>query len=199
MKNYVKRNLRHTISKKTVQRCIRSDSRIDTDGRKYFLTQRARFESRYLEPEYFGRKILHEMIGKLQTPESLEEKIKHFVLRFGAIIFFNFIEAVRPFKDDSLSVYDREELVGHWARHGVPLEFMYQLFQGTFDYRKPKDKWKTPISEMKEDRIKEVLGAIQKVFPEIYEDFRRARREAFGKTVVENNGVITDTIDDSSY
>ncbi len=198
MKKAIKRKLRHTVSEKTVQRCIASDPRIESDGRKYFVTLKARFESHYLEPEYFGSQMIFEIIGKLNTPKTLEGKIKHFVLRFGAFIIFNFIEAVRPFKDDSLSVKEKEDLVAHWARTAVPLDYMFQLFQGTFDVRRrQKHDWKTPFSEMKDERIDQILVAFQKTFPEIYKDLLRGRKETFGKTVVEvNPGVAIDVIHD---
>ena len=203
MKSYIKRNLKHTISVKTVQRCISSDPRIQRNGRKYFIPQKARFESRYLEPEYFGREMVHEILGRRQTPSTLEKKVKHFVTRFGMYLFFNFIEAVRPFVDNSLSIREKEDLVGYWARTAVPLDYMFQLFEGTFDNRTRLElrnhDLKTPPSEMKEDRIKELSAAMRKVFPEIYQDLREARKQALGKTIKEVNGVIEDMIDDSSY
>lgn len=199
--DYIKRKMVHTISAKTIQRCISNDPRIVSNGRKYRIPQKARFESRYLEPEYFGRQMIHEVIGKLRYPEPLEKGIKHFVLRFGAYVLFNFIEAVKPFHDHSLSVGDREDLVPYWAREAIPLDYMFELFLASFDNRTRHERrshdWKTPISEMSVNRIKEISLAMQKIFPEIYGDLQNARRKAFGKTIKEvGDGIVTDIGDD---
>lgn len=201
--NYIEKNRHKTISAKTIQRCISNDPRIQRNGRRYTISQKSRFESRYLGPESFGRQMIHEIIGRLHPPARLEKRIKYFALRFGAYVLFNFIEAVRPFHDYSLSVREREDLVPYWAREAIPIDYMFNLFQGSFDNRTRLERRShdrnRPSSEMRDDRIQELLTAMKKAFPEIYGDLRNARKVVFGKTIKEVNGVVTDTLDDLGY
>lgn len=202
----IERRKINTITIRTIERCIASDSRIEKEGDTYFISNKARYVSRYLDPDTFGLNLFRATM-RFQPSHIMEEKISEFINRFGAFIFFSFIEAVRPSMDNSLSVRDREDLVTYWAQNAIPISDMLLHFQAAFGNRKrtrqakrrAPHKWQRPFSEMKDKEIAKLLASMKRAFPEIYEDLRKARRQAFGKTIKEVNGVIEDMIDDSSY
>jgi hypothetical protein len=108
---------------------------------------------------------------------DLQGKISEYIRRFGAFIFFSFIEATRPFKDDSLSLAEREFLVSYWAQNAIPLDDMFAHFQAAFEKRNKDRHWNTPLGEMNEERINKLLEAMKRAFPREYDDLLRGRNE----------------------
>ena len=54
MEKQIQQNKKHTMSKRTIERCIKEDPRIVKDGQYYYINDEARFERRYQRPEMFG-------------------------------------------------------------------------------------------------------------------------------------------------
>jgi hypothetical protein len=191
--------IKNLLSERTVERCMEDDPRIMSKGKKHFLSEKARLESRYLNPEYFGSQIFRATM-RFRASKPLEKRVREFVTRYGAFIFFNFLEAVRPFNDNSISIKEREELVELWVQNSIPISDMVLHFQASFEDRKAGHDWKSPFSEMKEEKIEKILTAFRRAFPDVYEDLIRGRKETFGKTVKETRpGVTIDTYHDKLY
>lgn len=171
----IQQNKKKTIAKRTVERCIKEDPRILKDGPYYYIDDKTRFERRYQRPEFFGRDLLHELVGKMSIPPtiSLEECTSDLIRRFGAIVVFAFIEASRPFEDKALSLRDRGHLVHYWAQNAVPLYQMFNYFQAILG----NDKIHIPTSEIEKPRINEILKALENSNPDLYKDLLLVRRE----------------------
>lgn len=166
------------LSTRTVQRYAQADPRIEWDGNKYFISQKTRLELRDLDPETSGLQIFREIMNFIPK-DNLDENISNFVQRFGAFVFFTFIEATRPL-NDTFNLKEREYLVEYWARHAIPLDDMLNFFQGQFAKRRKQD-FKTPMSEMGENNIKELLDGLKRTFPEIYSRLTLGRSKSFSR------------------
>ena len=53
-------------------------------------------------------------------------------MRCGIFVMYNFIEASRPFKDPSMSIPEKKDLIYHWAEHGISLIQIFEMFQAVF-------------------------------------------------------------------
>jgi hypothetical protein len=130
-----------TVSERTIERCIKQDSRLSNEGWYYFIDDRTRFEKRYLDPHEFGIEAHDElMYGDFQIPstvktenERLEFEMKERVRRIGTFMVFLFLEAARPFEDKSMDIFERDKLVHYWVRNVIPIDRMYGDFLLTFD------------------------------------------------------------------
>jgi hypothetical protein len=178
MERELKRKSIREITSKTIQRCTKDDPRIESHGRKYMISAKARLELRDLDPEISGLQIFRETMNFIPT-DNLDERILDYIQRFGAFIFFMFIEATRPL-DDSFNLKDRQYLVEYWAQHAIPLDDMLNFFQGQFAKRRKQD-FKTPMNEMDEDNIKELLDGLKRTFPEIYSRLTLGRSKSFSR------------------
>jgi len=170
------KNKKETITIRTIERCLKDDPRIVKDGWYYHIDYEARLESRYLRPEWFGHDMFFAVMGGFR-PESPEKSMSELIRRFGALIIFNFIEAVRPFKDKSMNLRERSELIDHWAKKALDLQTMFSIFMMTLGRRENDTFDRTkPISEIKESRIKEMLETFEKSCPDLYQNLIQARR-----------------------
>ena len=183
-----------TISIRTIQRCIAADPRIRQEGWYYFVNDVSRFEKRYLTPKIFGGWLYNEFMHDLlvQRPwfsemrvlsdnklvELLESRLKEMGDRFGIFMIFVFLEALKPFKDKSMTQRDRNDLVDYWAMNVLPLETMFlnfrmilHNFQSTL---RPKNEenllpnLQQSRSEMAERIIEKVQTIMKKNYPEMY-------------------------------
>ena len=92
-----KRN--EALSKRTIERCISLDDRIIKKGKKsYAIDERARLETRYLNPLRFAVYLWSDVVSSESfTYDDLG--MRKMLEMFGAILIFVFIEASRPFQD----------------------------------------------------------------------------------------------------
>jgi hypothetical protein len=186
-----------TISIRTIQRCIAADPRIRQDGWYYSINDESRFEKRYITPKIFGGWLYDEFMHNflVQGPsfsemrlfsdnklvELLESRLKEMRDRFGIFMIFVFLEALKPFKDKSMTQRDRNDLVDYWAMNALPLETMFlnfrmtlHNFQSTLHPKKGsnlhpnlEDKSR---SEMAERLIEKVQTIMKKNYPEMYNE-----------------------------
>jgi hypothetical protein len=186
-------NWNSPLSKRTIQRCIEDDSRIVKDKRYYSISQEARFETKYRDPKKFGPQLIHEVLNTGYGYNK--ESMKNMINAFGAIMMFAFIEASRPFVDKVKgkgisSTKDKDDLVQYWASKAIPIEMMFQAFNWVFtrqlseidlripiDLKKPAKVLKGPYNEMTEDQVKECHMMLRKIYPDIYEGLKSARKK----------------------
>ena len=111
--------------------------------------------------------------------ESIQKSMSELIRRFGALIIFNFIEAVRPFKDKSMGLRERSELIDYWAKSALDLQTMFSIFKMALG-RRENDKIDTtkPVGEIEESRIKQMLDTFEKSCPDLYRNLMQARRRS---------------------
>ena len=66
------------------------------------------------------RRYLGEPIGEITTglpSEDLQTSLEKMITKLGVFLIFSFIEASRPFKDKSMNLHDREDLVQYWIQN----------------------------------------------------------------------------------
>ena len=171
MEKQIQQNKKHTMSKRTIERCIKEDPRILKDGQYHYINDEARFERRYQRPEFFGEEMRHALFqGNYFTSPSVDRLMHEFIRKWGALMMFIFIEAVRPFEDKSLSLRDRADLVRYWVKNALPLDEMFLTFQtlGSQNHL---------TGEMEESDIKQIHNAFEKTYPDLYKILMKARSE----------------------
>lgn len=128
-----------TITRRTIQNCIKRDHRIKKDTWYFYIDDEARFEQRYLNPEEFGRTMFRNFaytsIGKYYIYQDKEgrkklKQRKHLLLNmkgmvetFGVFLVYSFIEwqnlsRICPWmsrKDKTLCITG-SRIVFHWMR-----------------------------------------------------------------------------------
>ena len=173
MDRQIQQNMKTTMHKRTIERCIKDDPRILKDGSYYYINDKARFERRYQRPDLFGEDMHYELFRErdFKLP-SLDRQFDDFIRKWGALIMFIFIEAVRPFEDKSLTLRDRSDLVGYWAKNALPINEMWNHFRIL-----GSDHINHYTSEMEESRIKDLLNAFEKTYPDLYKILMQARNE----------------------
>lgn len=178
MEEEIKRRSLKLIANKTIQRCAKEDPRIEWDGIKYCVTSKVRLELRDLDPEFSGIQIFRETINFVPK-EDIAENISSCVQRFGAFIFFTFIEASRP-TGETYSSNEKNELVKYWYRNATPLDDMFNVFRANFGSMKKYTNG-IPRYEMDIEDIDLLLEGINRKFPDIYKSLVSARKTAFSK------------------
>jgi hypothetical protein len=174
--DWVKQKWNHTLSKRTIQRCIESDPRIIKNRRYYSVDEQSRYETRYLDPKGFGLDVYHDVIGN--KPFAYNDKsMLDMITRFGAIIMFNFIEASRPFEDKKMTARDRDDLVEYWAQNSVPLSSMFDAFRAIFNSR-PNEPYIKPVNEMEQPKIEECLKMLEKCCSNVYNDLAKHKKKS---------------------
>ena len=104
------------LGERTIERCIKGDSRIIKNKRYYSIDEKARFEIRYRDRKDLGRQIYDSVLLDRGFQYN-QSSMKNLVNIFGVIMMFVFIESSRPFtdkvtdkgKDKTMSVRDRED------------------------------------------------------------------------------------------
>jgi hypothetical protein len=99
--------------------------------------------------------------------------------RFGALILFNFIEAVRPFKDKCMSLKERNQLVNYWKKNVIDVNEMSSMFVGYLAQEwiaRERDQTLAP-EEMDESDIEKLVETFKKAYPDLYENLRLARMQ----------------------
>ena len=164
----IKKQMKRTITIRTVQRCIDRDSRIKKNGWYFYTDDDARFEKRYLTPSLDGREVVQdfrnnmssyyeneqlarkpvrilyrEMAPNKRPPDLLqppplrpatEDDMKHMVAEVGFFMVYTLIDACRPFRDRSMNLEEREDLVRYWIQNSIPILSMLDDF---LQYFKP--------------------------------------------------------------
>jgi hypothetical protein len=138
----IKRKTKKTISIRTIQRCIDNDPRIKKEGWYFYIDDKARFEKRYLHPTLEGRLLYKEFrenmsnyydgLGGNKSSKAIE--MRHLVTEIGFFMVYGLIDACRPFRDKSLSLDEREDLVRYWIQNSIPILPMLTDF---LEYFKP--------------------------------------------------------------
>jgi hypothetical protein len=177
MNEQIQKNKKTTISERTIERCLKHDPRIVNEGWTYHINRKARLESRYLRPDWFGHDMLDAVMQGFRFKPS-EECMSELIRRFGALVLFNFIEAVRPFKDKSMSLRERTELIDYWAKNALDLDEMLTCFMMTFGGNEIDSKdYTLALNEMEESKINRILETFEKSCPDLYQKLTQARRE----------------------
>lgn len=188
---FLKKNNK-VISIRTIQRCIASDPRIKQDGWYYFINDEARFENRYITPKIYGGYLYDEFMynllvqhpwfsGMLHLPkdelmELLDSRVKDMINRFGIFITFTFLEALRPFKDKSMTQRDRNDLVDYWVMNAVPLSKMFMDFRVVLHnflsplHMKSQTGPEVSRSEMPDSLIEKVQTIMKNNYPKTYNE-----------------------------
>ena len=134
----IRREKKKTISRRTIQRCIDNDPRIKKEGWYFFIDDEARFEKRYdLNIEDTGRilyghfrsvmydyhyeKLNHDKARSEYKMQCPIEEVRNIVTEMGFFLVYSLIEACKPFRDKSLSIDEREDLVKFWIKKWVPI------------------------------------------------------------------------------
>ena len=199
LKEAITRKKKKTISYRTIQRCITNDPRIKKQGWYYFIDDEARFEKRYLNPSLEGRFLYKEFrrnmlfhydeiycaknptiildnggrIYKSGGKPPIENEMKYLVTEIGFFMVYSLIDACRPFRDRSMSLDDREDLVRYWIQNSIPISTMLDEFLELFKpdyvddlYSRDKAKSKNiSVLEMNEETIQNALAMLQKQYP----------------------------------
>jgi hypothetical protein len=186
---YIKKN-NMKISVRTIQRCIASDPRIKQDGWYYSIDDKARFENRYMTPKLFGgflfsefmrsliiRQPLFSEMGSLPQEkllELLESRVKEMVNRFGVFMIFTFLEAVKPFRDKSMTQRDRNDLVDYWAMNAVPLAEMFMNFRMVLHNFKsplyPQADTSNPLDKSRAEMLEGIIEKVHTIMKDNYPD-----------------------------
>ena len=182
-----------TIAKRTIQRCLKEDSRIKNEGYYYFIEDKTRYERRYILPSELGYAVFdgasgwesrpdrsHQSKRLLSETEKLELEMKDMIHRFGFFMVFMFLEAAKPFEDKSMSLGERHELVDYWVQNAIPINDMYNEFLTTFDKwhmmaEKLGAEWahenidrSRATNEMDSDSVKDTHELLKKANPALY-------------------------------
>lgn len=176
LNDVIRSKKKKSISYRTIQRCITNDPRIKKQGWYYFIDDEARFERRYLDPSSEGTTIYREFRENMAKSrgfrkEPIENEVKNLVTEIGVFMVYTLIDACRPFRDKSLTVDDREDLVRYWIKNSIPVMYMLEEFlcrfkpdynQFEWDEARKKD---LSILEMDEESIQKTLTLLQKQYP----------------------------------
>jgi hypothetical protein len=182
-----------TISERHIERILKTDPRIvKGEGNTYHIDKEARFETRYQRPDLFGQDMLHAAIDGLTT-ETVSRTGKKYkipqevimselIRRLGAFVVFNFIEAVRPFRDKCMNRRERNELVDYWKKNAFDIDGMFDIFVATlgteWTARQEGDRDQTLApDEVNESDINKMLETFKKSCPDIYENLMLARKQ----------------------
>ena len=171
MENEIRNEQKRTINPRTISRCLKAEPRITKEGSYYYISDEVRFERKYQRPSRFGMDMFTELLYTDFKPGSLEHETNEFIRRWGALIMFNFIEAVRPFEDKSMTLRDRSRLVRYWARNSLPIDQMFSHFQILSSTERDH-----ATGEWDEQSIKQLLDAFKKTYPDLYKILTKARR-----------------------
>jgi len=181
--NFVKKdkkwriNSRKPLSLKTVQRYLK-DPRVIKEGWNYRVNDKARFETKYLKPEDFALDMYHEFIGGKSLGVDKAEIMKEFVMDIGALMVFTFIEASRPFEDNSFSARDRNELVQYWVKNAFPTINLFFAFQAYFsEHDRTKRAGAKAPNEIDNLNLKKILEIFERAYPERYKNLLQARKQ----------------------
>ena len=214
----IKKEMKRPISIRTIRRCIVADPRIMKQGWYFFVDDEARFEKRYgLHPEDSGRFNYNQFRGEMGTyyhdkiwdgvrydakthkPTSEVKKItpdevmSRMVTEMGFFLVYSLIEACKPFRDKSLSLTEREDLVKYWIKKWIPigrgvggegmLEDFLEWFKPNFNLYREEQARKEGLSiyEMNEESIESVTQLLAKAFPLHYEKMMSLPHGVSGK------------------
>ncbi len=185
--DFVKNNWDEPIPLRTIQRCIEKDNRIIPNGLYYSVDEQSRYETRYLDPKGFGVNVYNDVILNKHFRYN-DKSMLDMIIRFGAIIMFNFIEASRPFADKKMIMRDRDDLVEYWAQNSIPLSSMFESFTIFFNWRLaekmrgdksiPSKSYENPVKEMEQSQIDECLKMLESCCPDIYKDLTKHRKKS---------------------
>jgi hypothetical protein len=175
------------INIRTVQRIVKYDSRIEKEGDKYFISPSIT-DPRLLNPIEFGKTIYDAIIGSAKEIQEDDrddqyyiKELNDFIIKIGCFITCMLIEAALPFNDKTISIKKREELVYHWIRNSIPLEYFFSTFRFIFDVPKHSHNWKIPIREIKQPIIDKLIKSFQELYPNIYDEYDRTKKRVRGK------------------
>ena len=192
---YIKKGKKKALSQRVIERCLEDrlkDPRIVKDGSKYFISDRERFEYEFepisFDPHEFGLAIHDTIFGSFKripieerTDSYYKEELNDFVVKIGCFIIFAMIEVAKPFRYQPLSPREGEDLVYYWLNNIIPINEIFTNFRVKFDERKPYHNWKTPISEMNESIINQLMKTMQELYPDIYKRYIFGKRNSSGK------------------
>ena len=181
LKGAIRREKKKTISYRTIQRCITNDPRIKKQGWYYFIDDEARFEKRYLHPSLEGRHLYKEFRRNMSEYDynklNAKDEMKHLVTEIGFFMVYSLIDACRPFRDRSMSLDDREDLVRYWIQNSIPVltmldEFLFLFKPDHNPWAKHLPTWDDEgkkkglsVLEMDDETIKNVLTMLQEEYP----------------------------------
>jgi hypothetical protein len=140
---------------------------------------------RYLNARIFGRQLLNSLSIQGYTQLTTEQYITELIQRFGALVVYSFIEGARPFEDNSLNVYERDNLVESWIQNAIPIQDMFTYFHSIFSKRNISeyDPETECINELDNETIGMLVQALKKKYPKIYESMYHTRLGVMGKRV----------------
>jgi hypothetical protein len=176
-----------TIRIRTIQNCIKRDPKIKKDGWHFYIDDEARFEKRYLNPREFGRRMYEafshaalsnvniynrniRLKATLTETEYAQMYFKNHIIKLGLFLVYSFFEGARPFRDQSMSLDEREDLVHYWVQNSMPLYEMFYDTTAPFDPRSTREKSRANMapSEIDERAVIHAHGIMEKAFPELY-------------------------------
>ena len=197
---YISSHKKKILSKKTIERCVNNDYRLEKDGNKWVISDKKRLGEIHigprgsaiaidLDPRDFGLAIYGSILGgSPQVPlgerfeEYYKKELHKFVLNVGSFITFAMIEAAKPFNDDTMTCRDREDLVFYWVNNFISFKDIFYNFRFKFDEIKRVHDWKkTPMSEIREPIISQLMDAMKDLYPDIYHRYILAKRKIGGK------------------
>lgn len=165
------------ICTKTVLRGLK-DPRVVKNKTHYKINDNAHNEIRYRKPELFRDDILRAAFQnfpsrfKVDTKKSSVSQVdpskimNEYIKRFGALIIFAFIEAARPFEDNSMSIRERGYLVTDWISNAIPLQEMFHYFRAEFAPTKAHRRNKSS-NEIESSQINYIFEIFKKTNPDI--------------------------------
>lgn len=188
MRKYISEHKSKTMSIRTIERHIREDKRIKKKYDRYYITDKARDEIKYLNARILGNELLNNLSIQSYTKLTVEQYVSELVQRFGALVVYSFIEGARPFEDNSLNAYEKDRLVESWIQNAIPIQVMYTYFHAIFSNRNIEeyDPETESMDELDNETIMTLVQALKKKYPHIYENMYRARLAIMGKRVGRN-------------
>lgn len=170
----------------------------DREHNAYSISDKAAEEIRYFAG-IFGTEALHHLTANFPISTTAEKSISEFVSRFGALVVYAFIEAMRPFEDaTSMTVDAKDKTILSWVRNAIPIEEMFNQFLAVFVSdikKKQQDDGSESLYEFDREKVNELSQALEKAYPDLYESLQKARTYSLDRPKKQSTTTTTLSID----
>jgi hypothetical protein len=181
LNNYVNERKRNTVGIRTVQRAVETLLRYGLihkhASRHYSLSSKTSKEIRYFPHDFADEASFSVFLLRVVT---VEQSMEEMITRFGAYIFYTFIEAARPpmtrEASNSTGILDREKLLDSWLKNAIPIKKMFDWFVRIYTIRNSTSSW-----ERNEKIIDKLTHVLECKYPEIYKIFKEAKLDVLGE------------------
>jgi hypothetical protein len=179
--NYINKNKRNAVGLRTVQRAVGTLFHYGLvykhASRHYSLSFRSLKELRYFPHDFADAAASAVFLLGVKT---VEQSVEEMITRFGAYIFFTFIEAVRPpmtaDASNNKGILNKEKLLDSWLENAIPIRKMYDWFVKIYTVRNPNSSWE------RNGKIAEKLTYLfENKYPEIYKIFKETKLDILGE------------------